>query len=174
MPRGYRKDGTKIIPGKKSGAESPPDSKAVEPQNSKPEKPQPRQTHVQTRSFSLAMASLDRENFHYVKVAHIAERDEPLHFDEFMDKPSPSEPTRCMYEVVTMGETPEGRRLVGSSKMALLRCTKVDKDIEDKAKVDASGHGETVKASGLRNDSGQFEEFEEFQGGNFAGFKVAA
>ena len=128
-----------------------------------------RQVHTQTQpSSSMALATLDRVNFHYVKCPHSESNpNEIIHFDEFLDKPSPTEPSSPMYTVVSMGDTPEGRRLTGSSKMALLRCTMEDKIAEMKADADASGAYIKAKTEGVgaNNVPGQFEEFEKIEGG---------
>lgn len=132
----------------------------------------PRLVHTQTApSSSLSLAKLDRVNFHYVKVPHTASfPDEIIKFDEYTDKSSPSNPSEPMYEVVSMGDTPEGRRMTGSAKMALLRCSMEDKIAEMKQLAKDAGAKEKLRdpetTVRIRNNiRGQQEEFESLEGG---------
>lgn len=132
----------------------------------------PKLVHTQTApSSSLSLAKLDRVNWHYVKVPHTPSfPDEIIKFDEYTDKSSPSNPKEPMYEVVSMGDTPEGRRLTGSAKMALLRCSMEDKIAEMKQLAKDAGAKEKLRdpetAGRIRNNiRGQQEEFESLEGG---------
>lgn len=129
----------------------------------------PRKVHTQQYpSDSRALAKLDRVNYFYVRVAHTPTADEPVHIDDYLDKVSPSDPSKPMYEVVAEGKTPEERRLTGSSKMALLRCSMADKKLEMQTDIQAASYKQAAKKKGdpqLRFQEGQVEEFEDLRGG---------
>ncbi len=93
-----------------------------------------KQVSSQTRDpqRTLAEAELDRENFHYVKIQKDS-KDWESNIDEYLDKPSHTDPTKPMYVLAT-----EDRRLTGSSRMVLLKCSIDDYVADQKIIVEAA------------------------------------
>ena len=130
------------------------------------DRPSPKIVKQQIRNpgQSMALAKLDRENFFYLKVQRIEEiPGEVIHWEEYLDIPSPTVSGEPMWQEVTRGDTPEGRRLTGSSKMGLLCCRMEDKKIMDRIATDASRRNEKSKMG--KQSDGNYEDFEEITGG---------
>lgn len=137
-------------------------------------RPVPHQVKQQSRNpgQSMAMAALDTENYFYLKCAHTAEGDEPIHWEEYLDIPSPTRLGHPMWEPVTRGDNSDGRRLTGSSKVGLLKCLKEDKQIMDKIAIDAAGRNEKAKMG--KQSDGNYEDFESIQGGLSGAIRLAS
>ena len=144
------------------------------PEASEP-RPAPKQVKQQVRNpgQSMALAALDTKNFFYVKVAHTPSTDdEPIHWEEYLDIPSPTCPGEPMWTPVTRGDDSNGRRLTGSSKMGLLQCRIEDKRIMDKIATDAAGRNEKSKMG--KQSDGNYEDFEDIRGGLSGPIRLAS
>lgn len=111
-----------------------------------------RTSNTQTQA-PRSLSFVKEEGYHYLKVQKDSSRYEsPL--ESYLDKESPSEPGKAMYELVADGKDMEGRRISGHSAMVVLRCKEEDYLAEQKRITDEARFLEERVDSGEKIERG--------------------